>query len=112
MSRAVSPSAQRPYGVARLVRTWCLARSSSYLARRNRTHPRLPGKRGPKVLSVDELLAEIGRLLAAPIFSAEAYRKIWARLRHQGTRTAKDRVLRQHQLSSPARRTDAPPSLT
>jgi putative transposase len=45
-------------------------------------------------------------LLAAPVFTGEGYRKIWARLRHKGVRTCKDRVLRllrQHQLLSPAR---------
>jgi len=40
------------------------------------------------------------------VFSGEGYRKIWARLRHQGIRTSKDRVLhllRENQLLSPAR---------
>lgn len=113
MSRTVSPSTLRAYGVARVSRVWHLARSSFYLTRQRREHPRLPGKRGPKVLSDEELLTEIRQLLAAPIFSGEGYRKIWARLRHQGTRTSKDRVLRllrQHQLLSPARRADARPT--
>ncbi|MBM4225915.1 MAG: IS3 family transposase [Gammaproteobacteria bacterium] len=113
MSRTVSPSTQRPYGVARVSRVWHLARSSFYLTRQRREHPRLPGKRGPKVLSDEALLTEIRKLLAAPIFSGEGYRKIWARLRHQGTRTSKDRVLRllrQHQLLSPARRADTRPT--
>lgn len=113
MSRTVSPSTQRAYGVARVARVWRLARSSFYLTRQRRDHPRVPGRRGPKVLSEEDLLTAIRQLLAAPIFSGEGYRKIWARLRQQGTRTSKDRVLRllrQHQLLSPARRTDTRPT--
>jgi hypothetical protein len=52
------------------------------------------------------LLARIRELLAAPVFAGEGYRKIWARLRHNGVRTSKDRVLRllrENQLLSPAR---------
>lgn len=106
MSSAVSPSMQRRYGVARVTSVWDLARSTFYALRQRRERPRPPARRGPKLLTDDELLTEIHRLLAAPIFSGEGYRKIWARLRHQGTRTSKDRVLRllrQHQLLSPAR---------
>ena len=47
------------------------------------------------------------KLLAEPVFTGEGYRKIWARLRHHDVRTSKDRVLRllrEHQLLSPARR--------
>src|SRR3982751_2010751 len=41
-----------------------------------------------------------------PCSNGEGYRKIWARLRHQGIQTSKDRVLhllRENQLLSPAR---------
>lgn len=106
MSRTVSPSTSRPYGVARVVRVWQLARSSFYAVRYRQLHPSEPGKRGPRVLSDMELLAEIRELLAAPVFAGEGYRKIWARLRHKGVRTSKDRVLRvlrENQLLSPAR---------
>ena len=105
MSRAVSPSSHKPYGVARVVSVWKLARSSFYAACHREQHPREPIKRGPKVFSDEELVAEIRQLLEAPVFTGEGYRKIWARLRHNGVRTSKDRVLRllrQHQLS-PAR---------
>src|SRR5205085_6064957 len=40
------------------------------------------------------------------VFNGEGYRKLWARLRHQGIRTSKQRVLqllRENQLLSPAR---------
>jgi putative transposase len=92
--------------VARITSVWDLARSSFYAARYREQHPNEPQKRGPKVRSDEELVAEIRELLAAPVFTGEGYRKIWARLRHKGVRTCKDRVLRllrQHQLLSPAR---------
>ena len=106
MSRTISPSSGMPYGVARVVSIWDLTRSSFYAARQRQQHPREPHKRGPKVLTDDELLDQIRQILAAPVFAGEGYRKIWARLRHQGVRTCKDRVLRllrTHQLLSPAR---------
>jgi len=112
MSRTVSPSSHKPYGVARVAGVWGLARSSFYAARQRRQYPRPAAKRGPKVHSDDELLVEIRKLLSAPVFTGEGYRKIWARLRHQGIRTSKDRVLRllrQHQLLSPARQPEPPP---
>lgn len=106
MSCTVSPSSNQPYGVARVTSVWNLARSSFYAARQRDMHPQSPQKRGPKVRSDEELVVEIRELLAAPIFTGEGYRKIWARLRHKGIRTCKDRVLRllrQHQLLSPSR---------
>ena len=106
MSRAISPSTNKPYGVARVSSVWKLPRSSFYEARRREQHPRQPLKRGPRVFSDEELMVEIRQLLAAPVFTGEGYRKIWARLRHKGVRTSKDRVLRllrQNQLLSPAR---------
>lgn len=107
MSRTVSPSSNRPYGVAPVVAAWNLARSSFYAARQRQQQQREePQKRGPKVRSDEELLVEIRQVLAEPVFTGEGYRKIWARLRHLGVRTCKDRVLRllrEHQLLSPAR---------
>src|SRR3954454_3582667 len=93
---------------------WCgargravgLARSSFYAARHRKRHPREEQKRGPKVLSDAELVTAIRQLLDEAVFSGEGYRKIWARLRHNGIRTSKDRVLqllRENQLLSPAR---------
>src|SRR5947209_8906973 len=93
MSRTVSPSSKKPYGVARVVGLWDLARSSFYAARHRERHPRETQKRGPKVLSDAELVTAIRQLLDEAVFSGEGYRKIWARLRHQGIRTSKDRVL-------------------
>ena len=112
MSRTVSPSSNQPYGVARVTAVWSLARSSFYAARQRQQHPREPEKRGPKVRSDEELVAEIRGLLAQPIFMGEGYRKIWARLRFKGVRTSKDRVLRllrEHQLLSPSRQPEPAP---
>lgn len=109
MSRTLSPSTGKPYGVARVVSVWNLARSSFYAARQRKQHPRDPQKRGPKVLCDEELVDQIRQILAAPVFTGEGYRKIWARLRHKGVRTSKDRVLRllrNNQLLSPARQPD------
>jgi putative transposase len=109
MSRTVSPSSKKPYGVARVVGLWDLARSSFYAARHRERHPREEQKRGPKLLSDAELVTAIRRLLDESVFSGEGYRKIWARLRHQGIRTSKDRVLRllrENQWLSPARPPD------
>src|SRR5947209_17508662 len=106
MSRTVSPSSKKPYGVARVVGLWDLARSSFYAARHRERHPRETQKRGPKVVSDAELVTAIRQLLDEAVFSGEGYRKIWARLRHKGIRTSKDRVLqllRENQLLSPAR---------
>jgi putative transposase len=109
MSRTLSPSTGKPYGVARVVSVWNLARSSFYAARQRKQHPQDPQKRGPKVLCDKELVDEIRQILAAPVFAGEGYRKIWARLRHKGVRTCKDRVLRllrNNQLLSPVRQPD------
>jgi putative transposase len=113
MSHTVSPSSNQPYSVARVVSVWNLARSSFYAARQREQHPREPQRRGPKVLSDAELVTKIRELLAEPIFTGEGYRKIWARLRHNGTRTSKDRVLRllrEYQLLSPVRQPEASPT--
>jgi transposase InsO family protein len=110
MSRTVSPSSGQPYGVARVASVWNRARSSFYAARQRALQPRDLNKRGPKVHSDEELVEEIRQLLAAPVFTGEGYRKIWARLRYKGIRTSKDRVLRllrEHQLLSPSRQPDA-----
>jgi transposase InsO family protein len=110
MSHTVSPSSNKPYGVARVSSIWGLARSSFYAARERQQYPREPQKRGPKVHSDEQLLTLIRQLLDKPVFTGEGYRKIWARLRHQGVRTSKDRVLRllrDNHLLSPSRQPDA-----
>jgi putative transposase len=107
MSRTLSPSNQKPYGVARVIAVWALARSSYYAARHRQQHPRLLHQRGPKRLSDEELAAEIRQLIQDSVFHGEGYRKVWARLRHRGVRVWKERVLRimrEQELLSPSRR--------
>ena len=96
MSQTCSPSTQRRYGLARVCRVWDLARSTVYLDQARRTGPAAtPQKRGPKTRwSDDELLAEIRGVLEGAPFLGEGHRKAWARLRGQGVRTSKARVLR------------------
>lgn len=96
MSQTLSPSAQRPYGLARVCRVWELPRSTVYIARGRRTAPaRPPERRGPKTAWTDEqLLGQIRVVLAASPFVGEGHRKVWARLRLRGVRTSKPRVLR------------------
>jgi putative transposase len=106
MSRAVSPSASRPYGILRVTRIWGTARATLYRHRGQRDEgpQRRPGPLGP--MSDDDLVAAIRRLLANSPFHGEGYRKIWARLRFSGIRTSKRRVLRltaEHGLQAPGR---------
>ena len=53
-----------------------------------------------------DLLAAIRGVLLASPFHGEGHRKVWARLRHQGLRTSKERVrrlMRENGLSAAAR---------
>jgi transposase InsO family protein len=73
-----------------------VARSTCYHQRcRAEGPPREPAKRGPKTSYTDEALTDhIRQGLAASPFLGEGHRKVWARLRVQGIRTSKLRVLR------------------
>ena len=104
MSRHVSPSTHRPYGVAMVSRLWRVARATIYRHRSPAVEPRRPGPVGP--MPDDELVVAIRDLLAQGPFHGEGYRKIWARLRFTGIRTSKRRVLRltrEHGLQAPGR---------
>jgi transposase InsO family protein len=96
MSQTCSPSAQRRYGLARVCRLWELPRSTVYLSQARRTTGAGPAqKRGPKPRWVDAVLVEkIRGVLTDSPFLGEGHRKVWARLRWQGVRTSKARVLR------------------
>jgi transposase InsO family protein len=67
----------------------------------------VPRKRGPLGAGSDaDLVGHIRRVLAESPFHGEGYRKVWARLRHQGIRTAAERVrrlMREHHLQAPRR---------
>lgn len=107
MSAAVSISTRRPYGVARVCRMWGVPRASIYRGRRviaPSTPRRRPGPRGP--MPDAALAAAIRRVLTESPFHGEGYRKVWARLRHAGLRTSKERVrrlMRENGLSASAR---------
>jgi transposase InsO family protein len=95
MSQAVSPSAERPYGLLRVTRVWELARSSVYARRQRESAPPEPRKRGPRTWLDDATLLErIQAALATSPWVGEGYRKLWARLRAEQVRTAPRRVLR------------------
>ena len=107
MNRTLSPSTDKPYGVARVIAVWGLARSSYYAHRKCEREPRIRQKRGPKRLSDEELVGEIRQVLEESVFHGEGYRKVWARLRTlDSIRVSRKRVLRlmrEHALLSPHR---------
>jgi putative transposase len=106
MSRTVSPSSCRPYGLARVCRVWRASRASVYrhLAPPRAEPPRRPGPVGP--MPDAALVEAIRAVLAASPFHGEGHRKVWARLRIGGIRTSKRRVLRlmrENYLLAPSR---------
>ena len=106
MSCAVSPTSGKPYGLAVVCRAWKLARSGIY---RHLTPAAVmpPRRRGAARPMPDEpMTVAIRAVLAASPFHGEGHRKVWARLRHGGTRTSLRRVLRlmkQNDLLAPSR---------
>jgi len=96
MSQAVSPSAQRPYGLVRVARVWRVARSTVYLLRSRAQEPQaVAKKRGPRGgLSDEALLTAIRQTLEDSPWVGEGHRKAWARLRFAGVRSSRRRVLR------------------
>jgi len=106
MSREISPSTRRAYGILRVTRLWRWSRATLYRQRRSDpAHPRRrPGPLGPMA---DEALVEaIRQVLVASPFHGEGHRKVWARLRCAGIRTSRRRVLRlmrAHDLLAPGR---------
>ncbi len=95
-SHATSPSTTRPYGVGRVCQEWGVRRSTcSHQQDRVAPSHGARTKRGPTTAYTDEVLtAHIRQVLAASPFLGEGHRKGWARLRAQGIRTSKLRVLR------------------
>ena len=94
MSRQVSPSTDKIYGLQRVARLWGVSRATLY---RHRCPARVaerkrPGPRG--ATSDDDLVAAIRQLLTGSPFHGEGHRKLWARLRFKGLRTSRRRVLR------------------
>ena len=106
MSRTISPSSGKSYGLALVCRTWRIPRATFY---RHQGPPRIepPQRRGPVGPMPDAaLLAAIRAVITASPFHGEGHRKIWARLRVAGVRTSKRRVLRlmrENNLLAPSR---------
>lgn len=111
MSRSVSPGTGKRYGMQRVCRILGMARSTAYYLKAREAVPAeerpVPRKRGPVGAATDEeLVAHIRRVLSESPFTGEGYRKVWARLRHRGIRTASERVrrlMREHHLQAPRR---------
>ena len=95
MSRTISPSTGKPYGLARVAAAWGVPRSTYYAQRHRRIFPVELQRRGPKTRFTDaELTERIRHEIAISPFTGEGHRKFWARLRVAGVRTSKTRVLR------------------
>jgi putative transposase len=108
MSAVISISTRRRYGVARICHVWGVARAGVYRSRRVAEARLAPRRRsGPQGRMPDAALVEaIRQLLADSPFHGEGYRKVWARLRHAGLRTSKERVrrlMRENGLSAATR---------
>jgi putative transposase len=111
IARSASPGTGKPYGLQRVCRIFGLARSTAYYLKARDAVPvdqrPMPKKRGPVGAATDaDLVGHIRRVLAEGPFHGEGYRKVWARLRHQGIRTASERVrrlMREHHLQAPRR---------
>jgi putative transposase len=103
----VSPGTGRRYPLTLICQVFRVPRSSLYVAQTPSGPAGAPGKRGPKTRWADaELVAGIRAILAASTFHGEGYRKIRARLAHQGLTVSGKRVLRlmrQHGLLAPRR---------
>jgi transposase InsO family protein len=95
MSRATSPSANKPYGLARVCRVWNVSRATVYRGRSSATSEASTSKRGPKTRWSDAALLELIReVLKDSDWVGEGHRKVWARLRAREIRTSRRRVLR------------------
>lgn len=102
MSRTVSASTGRRYGLALVCRVWEVARSSVYATRTRPPSPTLEQpKRGPKTQWTDaELTQLIQETITTSPWLGEGYRKVWAQLRFQDIRVCKRRVLRLMRLAN------------
>ena len=79
MSRAVSPSVNRPYGVVRVCEEWNVSRSTFYS---RRSEKKALGKRGPKTKQSDEaVIAAMREVLEESPFTGEGHRKVRGLLR-------------------------------
>jgi putative transposase len=98
VSRILSPSTNRTYGVVMVAEEFRVPRSTYYdhKAARENPSPTPPKKRGPKTKLDDAALTvEIRAVLKESEFTGEGHRKAWARLRtRKQIFTSQARVLR------------------
>src|SRR3954449_10988150 len=92
MSRQVSPSTDRAYGLQRVTRLWGISRATVYRHRSRAAQHKRPGPLG--AMADEDLVVAIRELLTGSPFHGEGHRKLWARLRFAGIRTSRRRVLR------------------
>jgi putative transposase len=92
MSRQVSPSVGKIYGLQRVTRIWGVSRATVYRHRPETSEHKRPGPLG--AMADEDLVQAIRQLLQDSPFHGEGYRKLWARLRLAGIRTSRRRVLR------------------
>lgn len=96
MSAELSPGTGRRYGLLLVSRIWAVSRATIYRQRQRAQElppaRKRPGPIGPMTDSA--LVTAIKRLLQISPFHGEGYRKVWARLRFEGIRSSRRRVLR------------------
>ena len=95
MSRALSPSFARCYGLARVARVWKISRASVYRSLKQTPPTTITCRPDPVGACSDAELADhIRRQIDASRLHGEGYRKLWARLRFAGVRASPRRVRR------------------
>ncbi len=106
MSRQVSTSTSRSYGVLRVTRVWGTSRATLYRHRRCDETGRA-AQAGPEGADAGRGAGRCDPPTAGrQPFHGEGYRKVWARLRFAGSRTSKRRglrLMRAHDLLAPGR---------
>ena len=95
MSRALSPSFARCYGLARVARVRKISRASVYRSLKQMPPTTMTCRPGPVGACSDAELADhIRRQIDASRLHGEGHRKLWARLRFAGARASPRRVRR------------------
>jgi putative transposase len=101
MSQTISPTTSKPYGLKRVCEAWGLARCTFYRKACGSE------KRGCKpIIEEKALLEKIREDLRTTPFKGEGHRKVHARLKRDGMKVGRNRVLkvmRENHLLSPHR---------
>lgn len=111
MSQAISPATKTRYGLKRVCEVWGISRTGVH-RRLSRSDTPLQ-KRGPKPkVKESQLLEKIREDINSSPFRGEGHRKVHARLKRQGNKVGRNRVLRlmrENLLLSPHRSQQRPP---